>query len=153
MPNHKLSLEEAEQNYYVVAVHSILEAYSLAFILNKDLGLNFFRHEFDVSFSNTNEFYMAYKNSEDKNNPLIYFFSNSFNDSNSEASASSLFKFNGYKKALVPELGKADFVMKYFGRKNDLPDFIKSVSLLNGVSSCYEQSTLKLKLKENLIFD
>ena len=153
MPNHKLSLEEAEQNYYVVAVHSILEAYSLAFILNKDLGLNFFRHEFDVSFSNTNEFYMAYKNNEDKNNPLIYFFANSFNDFNSEASASSLFKFNGYKKALVPELGKADFIMKYFGRKNDLPDFIKSVSLLDGVSSCYEYSTLKLRLKENLIFD
>ena len=153
MPNHKLSLEEAEQNYYVVAVHSILEAYSLAFILNKDLGLNFFRHEFDVSFSNTNEFYMAYKNNEDKNNPLIYFFANSFNDSNSEVSASSLFKFNGYKKALVPELGKADFIMKYFGRKNDLPDFIKSVSLLDGVSSCYEYSTLKLRLKENLIFD
>ena len=153
MSNHKLSLEEAEQNYYVVAIHSILEAYSLAFILNKDLGLNFFRHEFDVSFSNTNEFYMAYKNNEDKNNPLIYFFSNSFNDSNGQASASSLFKFNEYKKALVPELGKADFIMKYFGRKNDLPDFIKSVSLLDGVSSCYEYSTLKLRLKENLIFD
>ena len=71
MPNHKLSLDEAEQNYCIVAIHSILEAYSLAFILNKDLGLSFFRHEFNVSFSNTNEFYMAYKNNEDKNNPLI----------------------------------------------------------------------------------
>ena len=153
MPNHKLSLDEVEQNYYFVAIHSILEAYNLAFILNKELGLSFFRHEFNVSFSNTNEFYMAYKNNEDKNNPLIYFFSNSFNDSKSEASASSLFRFNGYKKALVPELSKADYIMKYFGRKNDLPGFIKSVSLLNGVSSCYEHSSFKLRLKENLIFD
>ena len=153
MPNHKLSLDEVEQNYYFVAIHSILEAYNLAFILNKELGLSFFRHEFNVSFSNTNEFYMAYKNNEDKNNPLIYFFSNSFNDSKSEASASSLFRFNGYKKALVPELSKADYIMKYFGRKNDLPGFIKSVSLLNGVSSCYGYSTFKLRLKENLIFD
>ena len=153
MPNHKISLDEAEQNYYIVAIHSILEAYSLAFILNKDLGLSFFRHEFNVSFSNTNEFYMAYKNNEDKNNPLIYFFSNSFNVSKSEASTSSLFKFNDYKKALVPELSKADYIMKYFGRKNDLPGFIKSVSLLNGVSSCYEYSAFKLRLKENLIFD
>ena len=153
MPNYKLSLDEAEQNYYVVAIHSTLEAYSLAFILNKNLGLSFFRHGFNVSFSKTNEFYMAYKNNEDKNTPLIYFFSNSFYDSKSEASASSLFRFNGYKKALVPELSKADYIMKYYGRKNDLPGFIKSVSLLNGVTSCYEYSAFKLRVKENLIFD
>ena len=74
MPNHKLSLEEAEQNYYVVAIHSILEAYSLAFILNKDLGLNFFRHEFDIIYDFAPNPPKTSKNKKNKKSIYIYIY-------------------------------------------------------------------------------
>ena len=52
MPNYKLALDEAETDYRVIAIHSTIEAYDLAFKLNKTLGLNFCRHDDDILFQN-----------------------------------------------------------------------------------------------------
>ena len=153
MPKYKLALDEAGTDYRVIAIHSTIEAYELVFKLNKNLGLNFCRHDDDILFSKSNECYMVYKNIEKKNSSLIYLYSNFFIDYRKKSKSEELFNFSNYKINLVPELHKADYVVRHFGDNKEVGDFIKSVSLLNDVNSCYDFSFLKLKSKQNLIFD
>ena len=153
MPNYKLALDEAETDYRVIAIHSTIEAYDLAFKLNKTLGLNFCRHDDDILFSKSNECYMVYKNTEKKNSSLIYLYSNSFTEFRNDSESEELFNSSSYKNNLVPELNKADYVVRHFGDNKEIGDFIKSVSLLDDVNSCYDFNFLKLKSKQNLMFD
>ena len=153
MPNYKLDLDEAELNCQFIAIHSNIEAYDIAYKLNKNLGLYFCRHEDDILFSKSNECYMVYKNVEKKNSSLIYLYSNSFFEFRNESKSAELFNFSNYKTSLVPELNKADYIVKHFGDNKEVGEFIKSVSLLDDVTSCYVFNLLKLKSKQNLMFD
>ena len=153
MPNYRLALDEAEIDCQVIAIHSNIEAYDLAFKLNKNLNLNFYRHDDDILFSKSNECYMVYKNVEKKNSSLIYLYSNSFVEFRNESNSEELFNFSNYKTNLVPELHKADYIVRHFGGNKEVGEFIKSVSLIDNITSCYDFNLLKLKSKQNLMFD
>ena len=96
---------------------------------------------------------MVYKNTEKKNSSLIYLYSNSFTEFRNDSESEELFNSSSYKNNLVPELNKADYVVRHFGDNKEIGDFIKSVSLLDDVNSCYDFNFLKLKSKQNLMFD
>jgi len=51
----------------------------------------------------------------------------------------------------MPEFSSADYIIKYVDEKNTLESFIKSLSLLKEISSCYKLEESKIKSKHNLI--
>ena len=49
MAVHKINIEDFEENdYYVIAIHTSLEDYRLAYYLNRELGISLSKNKFDI---------------------------------------------------------------------------------------------------------
>jgi hypothetical protein len=51
MLSHKLMLEYVEEDYQLLAIHSSLEEYKLAYFLNRQLKINMSRARVDLDFN------------------------------------------------------------------------------------------------------
>ena len=152
MPNHVISYNEIDDESQIIAIHSVLEPYDLAYKINFSLGLDLARSDFDISFKKNDERYMVYRNS-DGQEESFWLFPNSFKKSKLNKNSNLLFKEESVERSLIPEFSKADFILKRIGEKNSMNKFLKSLSLLQDISSCYSISSSKIKSKHNLIID
>ena len=76
MNNHKLSLNQYSDNYHLIAIHSNLEEYRLAFFLNEKLNINLKRKNNDISLNETKANYSVYEYLEEAMYLKWIFFSN-----------------------------------------------------------------------------
>ena len=153
MAKHVLSSNQLEDNGKIIAIHSALELFDLAYKINSSLNLKLYRCDVDISFKKNKEEYMVYKNSGNENGLSIWLYSNSFVDSNLNKTSQLLFSEESIERSLMPEFPKADYLLKLIGEEKFLKPFLKSISLINEVSSCYLVPENKIKSKNNLIFD
>ena len=151
MSNHVLSHSETDDLGEIIAVHCFLEPFDLAFKINALLGLKLVRTDYDISFKQTEEKYMVYSTDPSSEGPLIFLYSNSYIKSSINKSSRLLFDQESTEHSLMPELNSADYIIKYVDEKNTLQSFIKSLSLLKELSSCYKVAESKIKSKHNLI--
>ena len=162
MATVKLLIDEFETNdFSIIAIHSILEDYRLAFFLNKELGIGLCQSDDKLLIKHKKEDYFLRK----------YVFDNSFNDlywtliqnknemvqvvSNNE---NNLF-FDEVleletKVFLLPEFKNVDYFLKI---EHESADFdsqkaIESISKIHNISSVYELDIETIKSKNNLIF-
>ena len=152
MPNHVISYNEIDDESQIIAIHSVLEPYDLAYKMNFSLGLDLVRSDFDISFKKNNQKYMVYRNG-DGQEESFWLFSNSFTEPKLNKASNLLFEEESVENSLIPEFSKADFMLKRIGEKNSMNRFLKSLSLLKDISSCYIVSSDKIKSKHNLIID
>ena len=61
MPTHRLSSDDLEKDYKLIAIHSDIEPYKLAFEINKKLKIQLKRSSFDLSFKNKSSIFDLYK--------------------------------------------------------------------------------------------
>ena len=55
MQLYSLEIDDfSSYDYHLIGIHSTLEDYRLAFLLNKHLGVNFKRASYDLDFENKN---------------------------------------------------------------------------------------------------
>jgi len=149
--NHVLSHSETDDRSEIIAVHCSLEPFDLAFKINSRLDIKLVRTNYDISFKQTEENYMAYSNESCSEGALVFLFSNSYIKSQTNKNSPLLFDQESTEYALMPELRQADYLIKYVDEKNTLESFIKSLSLLKEISSCYKVENSKIKSKHNLI--
>ena len=72
MPIHRLSSDDLENDYTLIAIHSNTEPYKLAFEINKKLKIQLKRSSFDLSFKNKSSIFDLYKHISEVFNTKLY---------------------------------------------------------------------------------
>ena len=153
MSKHLLSFNEINEAFELIAIHSSSEPHDLVFEINRSMGLNLFRTKHDISFKKNNEKYMVYKSDGYNKSESLFLYMNTFYDLKETKSTNLLFNSTPSKSVLLPEVKSADYIIKYVGEKKNIKYFVKSLSLMKQISSCYSLNKKKIKSVNNLIVD
>ena len=158
--NYLTFCELDEQDYQIIAVHTGLQDYKLAYLLNKDLRFNFKRvvPDLDYVIEGRKAFFSSFEFEDCKNLIYWYLVKNKYKERTPEEGALGLFKtedsFTSSYVYLQPEVKEAEFIIKVQGEflGSKLKDLIKKIIKIEGVVTAYAVDTVKLNHKEYLIF-
>ena len=152
MPIHRLSSDDLEKDYKLIAIHSNIEPYKLAFEINKKLKIQLKRSSFDLSFKNKSSIFDLYKHISEVFNTKLYLILNKSMDKK-KIEGQLLFENFDEQSYLIPELRKAQYLLKIEGGGFDLDNLIKKLNEIDNVISSYGTEISSIKSKYNLIFE
>ena len=153
MSIHKLSASDFESDYTLIAIHSQSEPYKLAYEINLKLNTSLEKSSFDISFKNKVSVFDLYKHESEIYNTKLYLISNKSIEKENQAKNKLLFNDYSISSFLIPELKKAEFLMKIEGGGFDIDSLLIKLNKIDSVVSCYEASINNVKSKYNLIFE
>jgi hypothetical protein len=162
MAVHKVYIEEFEEDdYYIIALHTSLEDYRLAYFINRGIAIRLIKNDSDIqSQVKEGETSFVRFTFEDKKKDIKWDLVQNKNEiegkenritqdlfSNSKNSFSSL----GY---LLPEYKKVDFFLKIENAEKeiDITEIVSKISAIDGITMVYNVDKDKIKSKNNLIF-
>jgi hypothetical protein len=161
MPIHKLHLEEFDEiDYQLIAIHSSLEDYRLAYYINQNLPINLKKENCNIQISNkegeTQFTRFVFEDSKDIAWNLVQNKNDVFvpsQNSNQGLFAETNNKFST-KIYLIPEFKKVDYFLKIEnGEVNiDVSKITNCIKKIERVSTVYTVEVEKIKSKNNLIF-
>jgi hypothetical protein len=162
MAIHKLDFGEFDEiDYHLIAIHTSLEDYRLAYFINQMLPINLGKDK--------NEIQINIKEGETKFSRFFYYDAEkaiSWNliqnkneviqqkNENSQNLFSNINLEVSTKVYLLPEFKKVDYFLKIENMEETM-DFLKIQSILNtieNITTAYSVETNKIKSKNNLIF-
>jgi len=150
--------EEEPLHYHLLAIHSVLTDYRLAFFLNKHLNIELKRAFEDLDISRQDGFYSFFQY-EDEDNLLNWnlISNSSYTNVKNEIKESVLFKNTQVelkKFKLMNELSQVDFFLKieYHTDHININQIIKSINEIPNIISVYSLNLNNIKNKENLNF-
>jgi len=163
MAIHKLDLGEFDEiDYHLIAIHTSLEDYRLAYFINQKLPINLGK--------NKNEIQINIKEGETKFSRFYYYDAEKGiswnliqnkneviqqkNDNRQNNLFSNISMEVSTKVYLLPEFKKADYFLKIENLEDDLNVTAIQVLLntIESISTAYTVETNKIKSKNNLIF-
>lgn len=156
MPIHSLGLNDfCEEEYSLIAIHTTLEDFKLAYILNKKLNTNFLKSKKNLEFENfvnkaSFSIYNFFSKKYDFNWHLI---ANSFKREN-QTESNELLLTSETKTYLIPEKKKVDFFIKISGdiAYDFVLEIIEKIKTIDQVITSYLIDKNTLKSKDYLIF-
>ncbi len=156
MNNHKLNLNQFPENYHLIAIHSDLDEFRLAFFLNKKLSISLKRKDNDICLANKKVNYSAYEFLDDVMFLKWIFFSNkSLISEKTNDDYSDLFSQQDVVKSLsfIDQPKGVDYflIIENVKNKGFVQKVLRKISEIRGVITSY-LSEKKLENKENLIF-
>jgi hypothetical protein len=161
MTIHKLHIEDFDEiDYQLIAIHSTLEDYRLAYYINQNLPINLQKGNCNIQISNkeseTQFTRFVYEDSKDISWNLVQNKNDVFapsQKSNQGLFAESNNKFST-KIYLIPEFKKVDFFFKIENGKVkiDVSKITNCIKKIDRVSTVYAVEVEKIKSKNNLIF-
>ena len=161
MAIHKLHLEEFDEiDYQLIAIHSSLEDYRLAYYINQNLPINLKKENCNIQISNkegeTQFTRFVFEDSKDIVWNLIQNKNDVFvpsQNSNQGLFAETNNKFST-KIYLIPEFKNVDYFLKIEnGEVNiDVSKITNCIKKIDRVSTVYAVEVEKIKSKNNLIF-
>jgi len=149
---HKISDDFCEENYVLIALHSDLEDYSLAYALNRVLKISLKRAKEDLDISNKHSF-PIYEWKDKLNERYWTLIVNSskkeeyleFNDLFSNEASSTVYH-------LIPEYKDVDYLLKIEQEEEQIDgNMLDSILEIPEIITAYPIETNKLKSKQNLI--
>lgn len=159
MALHRLDLEEFyDDSFTLIAIHSQIEDYRLAYLLNKNLDLKLERCEKDLDFKYFMASYPFFQYQETLKSRTWYLIANScVTEAESMQSSGSLFDFNQktFKTHfLVPEYKSVNYFLKV---EEDAAHFdelsvLKKIIEIPKIITSYKVDASQLKSKNHLIF-
>ena len=155
--SHKLNLNQFSDNYHVIAIHSDLEEFRLAFFLNKKLDINLKRKRKDISLIEIKANYSVFEYLNEAMYLNWIFFSNkslmSNKISNEESGLFSQESFFQNEVSLIKNPKGVDYflIIENVKNKTYVKKVLKKISEISGVITAF-MSENKLENKENLIF-
>ena len=155
--NHKLNLNQFPENYHLIAIHSDLDEFRLAFFLNKELNIGLKRKNNDIYFSEQNANYSSYEFlDETKYLKWIFFSNKSLVSEKSPDQDLSLFSKGSTalnEMNLLSQQKSVDYflIIENIANKTYIDKVLKKISEISGVITSF-LSENKLENKENLIF-
>jgi hypothetical protein len=161
MAIHKLDLDEFDEiDYHLIAIHTTLEDYRLAYFINQHLPVNLSKSKEEILISikqGETQFSRFYFDDEDNfiswnliqnKNEVIgqkeIVNQDLFSNSNQEVAT---------KVFLLPELKKVDYFLKIESDDDlELAGIVKKLKSIKSLSTVYVVETETIKSKNNLIF-
>jgi hypothetical protein len=162
MAIHKLDLGEFDEiDYYLIAIHTSLEDYRLAYFINQKLPVNLAKSNDEVQINikegETNFARFSYFDSENEISWNLIQNKNEVLQQKEEA-VQNLFSNTALeistKVYLLPEFKKADYFLKVENAEDtlDVSQIKATLSIIDNVSAVYIVDTSQIKSKNNLIF-
>ena len=162
MAIHKLDLGEFDEiDYHLIAIHTSLEDYRLAFFINQKLPINLGRSKNEIQINiKEGETNFSRFDYYDKENIISWNLIQNKNEVIQQKTGSGQNLFSNIKMEvstkvyLLPELKKVDYFLK-IENLDEMMDLTEIQSLLNSIesiSTVYAVETNKIKSKNNLIF-
>ncbi|MDP6922109.1 MAG: IPExxxVDY family protein [Lutibacter sp.] len=145
---------ELEDDFTLIGIHSVLEDYRLAYLLNQNFGAKFRRFKDSLDFVNSTAVFPLFE-FRDSTTEQDFYLINNKHTSLVEGEENNGLLGNQYTRLsyLVPEKKGVDFFLKIKGAK---PAFsLKTVHKLNKINqviTAYLIDTDNLKSKNHLIF-
>ena len=155
--NHKLNLNQFPQNFHLIAIHSDLDEFRLAYFLNEKLNISLIRRNKDIHLAENNAYYPSYEFLDETKYLKWIFFSNKSLvselpnvDDNGLFSSRSLVK---NEISLLSNKKQVDYflIVENIANKSYLEKVLKKISEISGVITSFVSDN-KLENKENLIF-
>jgi hypothetical protein len=150
---YKLTAQEFEINYTLLALHTGVEDYTLAYHLNKVLKMSFERQKKDLVISDDSS--VAVFNCEDEKNQSNWYLISNKALVEQEANEADLFVNQPIKKSsyLIPERKEVDYFVKIEDQdQSDLNELIQKIKSIPDIVTAYSLDYTGLKSKQNLIF-
>lgn len=159
MALHRLELDEFyDDSFTLIAIHSQIEDYRLAFLLNKSLNLKLERCIKDLDFRYFMASYPYFQYQETLQCRTWYLIANScITETESVQSSGSLFDFQqkAYKTHfLVPEYKSVNYFLKVEEEATHFDELgtIKKIVEIPKIVTSYKVDANQLKSKNHLIF-
>ncbi|SOC79222.1 hypothetical protein SAMN06296241_0742 [Salinimicrobium sediminis] len=162
MPAHKLVLDEVfEQPYKLIAIHSSVEDYKLAYLLNKHLNLRLARSpkDIDLHMENDHVLFAHFFYEVQQKYCSYHLVSNITRRETMSGSGEDSLLFGEHlavkKSYLLPEFKQVDFLVKIEDELDAVSEklVISRILEIQQVSTAYAIDFDRIKTKENLIFD
>lgn len=162
MAIHKLHIDEFDDiDYQLIAIHSPLDDYRLAYYINQNLPINLKKSHCNitVSYKNAETQFTRFIFEDEKKNMSWNLVQNtnhiltSSQNNNQGLFADSDNEFSA-KIYLIPEFKKVDYFLK-IENTNDLIDISiisNQIKKINNVTTVYPVDAENIKSKNNLIF-
>jgi len=136
-------------DFSVIAIHTNLEAYLVAYKLNQNLGC-LLRNSKKTSI---NDIYTRFKYISKISKDNWELISNHYENDEIFNKKNLLFNINEMnKKSLIPTLGSVDFFFKV-PKFKIINHWVKKIRNIDGIQLAYEIDKRELNNLENLIFD
>jgi hypothetical protein len=156
MQIHSLGLDDfSEDEYSLIGIHTTLEDYKLAYLLNKTLNTSFYKFKENLKFETLQEkASFSIYNYLNKNYDFEWFLiANSFKRENQTVS-NELLLTSETKTYLIPEKKKVDFFIKISGgiEYSFVSEAVEKIKQIDQVITSYLIDKNTLKSKDFLIF-
>lgn len=157
MQVHSLVLDDFyKEEYSLIGIHTTLEDYKLAYLLNRQLKVNFKKSSFNLDFKNqkNNASFSIFNYTNPTFDFDWFLISNSAKDEEKPSPPNGLLLFAETKTYLIPEKKSIDFFIKIVG---DVPvEFlsktVQKIKEVHQIITSYQIDTNTLKSKDFLIF-
>lgn len=160
MLSHKLVIDDVEEDYHLLAIHSSLEEYKLAFFLNRHLQICLKRAPIDVDFNHGDiqALYPLYSFKEPEKYRTYNLIKNKFKGPVKKVvSSGSLFveeEVSPQVTFLIPEYREVDYFLKIEEENGaDIQEMISKITSIPNVVTTYSVDPNQLKSKSNLILE
>ena len=156
MQVYALELDDfCEEEYSLIGIHSTLEDYKLAYLLNKNLNTRFYKAKQDLEFVREKKkaSFSIYNYENIKYDFDWFLIANSYRRENQTVS-NELLLTSETKTYLIPEKKKVDFFLKICGESEYefLMKTINKIKNIDNVITAYSIDKNTLKSKDFLIF-
>ena len=156
MQIHSLGLDDFyEDNYTLIGIHTALEDFKLAYLLNNNLNTHFSRSNFSLDFetNDSKASFSIYNYTNEKYDDEWYLIANSFKEERINTS-DTLGLPTETITYLIPEKKRVDYFIKIVGEPNQfvIQKTLDKINSISQVVTSYTIETDTLKSKEFLIF-
>ena len=157
MAIHKIQINDfVSDDYELIAVHSSLDDYKLAYMLNKELGIQLSKNlaYVEIAIPKRKSAFSNYIFDDEKNDVVWTLIENKTTIINSNKQTTSLFEQVDITVFLLPEFKKADYLIKIenIDYGFDSESIIEKIQEIKNVTTAYAIDITNLKSKNNLIF-
>lgn len=157
MAIHKIQISDfILDDYELIAIHSTLEDYKLAFLLNSvlDIRLKKNNSNIEIAIQEGKSSFSNFLYNDKKNDVVWNLIVNKTTILSSKSKASELFDNVEIKVFLLPEYKKADYLLKIENIDHDFDEdeMIEKMLSIKNITTVYTIDTNNLKSKNNLIF-
>lgn len=157
MAIHKIQINDfISDDYELIAIHSTLEDYKLAFLLNSVLGIQLKKNNsnIEIAIPEGKSSFGNFLFDDDKNDVVWSLIENKTTILTSKNKASQLFDNVEITVFLLPEFKKADYLLKIENIDHDFDEdeMIEKILSIKNITTVYTIDTTNLKSKNNLIF-
>ena len=162
MAVHKLDPEDLyDDDYELIAIHSPLEDYRLAYFINQKLPilLSKSKHSIEVAAKEGEAFFSKFIFDDEPNDILWSLVQNKNEITTTNTNSGQDLFLDAYLEMetsifLMPEFKKVDYFLKIENNHNtfDLDEIIRKINTIERISTVYIVDPEKIKSKNNLIF-